>query len=69
MFTDIDFDVPECPKCGGDDMAHICKSPVPGTVAFRNNGWYCQTCKAGPYQLGSTTEATVARFVLTLLNS
>jgi hypothetical protein len=57
-----------CPTCKADDMAHICKSHVPGTAAFRKNGWYCQTCKAGPYQLGSVTEADAARFALALLN-
>jgi len=68
MLANIDYNVPNCPVCGADDMAHICKSHVPGTAAFRKNGWYCQSCKTGPYQLGSMTEAKAAQFALSLLN-
>lgn len=64
----IDFNVPCCPSCGADDMAHICKSHVPGTAAFGKNGWYCGACESGPYQLGSMTEAKAAQFALNILN-
>ena len=68
MQTLNDFDVPNCPECGEDEMYHLCVSPVPGTASFRKNGWYCKSCKAGPKQLGSVTEADAARFALALLN-
>jgi hypothetical protein len=62
------FNIPFCPSCGLDDMYHRLVSHIPGCAAFRQNGWYCQSCDAGPYQLGSVTEADAARYALELLN-
>ncbi len=64
----VDWQPPPCPKCKKDEMHHRCLSHVPGTATFRKNGWYCQSCKAGPYQLGTMTEAKAAQFALALLN-
>lgn len=62
------LNVPNCPECGKDRMYHRLVSHIPGTAGFRQNGWYCKSCHAGPYALGDFTEAKAARFSLELLN-
>ena len=57
-----DWTPPCCPQCNADDMRHICFTHVPSWAAFKKNGWYCDSCKAGPFQLGSVTEQNAAKF-------
>ncbi len=64
----LNWTPPACPSCGKDEMCHKCVSPVRGSAAFKNNGWYCQVCNAGPFQLGSVTEDECAAFANDLLN-
>lgn len=68
---------PPCPKCGKEEMIHRVFSLIPNTGTFkRKNGWYCKSCGAGAYQLGTkqdaerntNTEAEAARFAIKLLN-
>lgn len=63
-----DWSPPNCPKCNADGMIHKCLSPAPGSESFLKNGWYCESCNSGPYQLGSTTESDAALFALRLMN-
>lgn len=63
-----DWTPPNCPNCNADSMLHKCISHVPGTASFRKNGWYCESCSAGPFQLGNKTEADAASFALRLNN-
>lgn len=63
-----DWTPPNCPTCHADAMVHKCISPVPGTAEFRKNGWYCDSCGVGPFQLGSATEADAARIALRFNN-
>lgn len=63
-----DWIPPPCPKCQSEDMYNLCFSHVPGSGHFRKNGWYCESCSAGPYQLSDVTEADTARFALRLNN-
>ncbi|EGR0524990.1 hypothetical protein FG062_14675 [Vibrio cholerae] len=64
----LNWTPPPCPSCGKDEMEHKCVSHVQGTAAFKKNGWYCQSCNAGPFQLGSVTEDECAAFANGLLN-
>jgi hypothetical protein len=57
-----DWTPPNCPQCKADSMRHICFSHVISGAAFKKNGWYCDICKAGPFQLGNVTEADAAIF-------
>lgn len=60
---------PPCPKCGANEMIHRLFSHTPSTKAFRTqNGWYCDKCKAGPFQLGRVTESNAAQLALYLAN-
>jgi len=52
--------IPVCPSCKTDQMHHLCVSHVPGCAGFRKNGWYCQLCETGPYQLGNVSEKDAA---------
>ena len=62
---------PPCPDCSSDMMEHRFYG-----IGEKRNGWYCQSCGAGGYQLGSkdeaihciNTEAMAARFAIALLN-
>lgn len=61
---------PPCPKCGSDDMIHKLMSLEPASISFRaTNGWYCENCNAGPFQLGKFSESDAAQFAISLLNS
>ncbi|QHP82794.1 hypothetical protein EO763_23155 (plasmid) [Pectobacterium odoriferum] len=62
------INLPSCPSCGRDNMFHRLSNPDPTSETFILNGWYCDDCQAGPYQLGHFSEADAARFALTLLN-
>ena len=63
-----DFDVPSCPSCKKDSMIHKCFSHIAKGSDFMKNGWYCESCNAGPFQLGHVTEAEVVRFAIRLIN-
>lgn len=62
---------PPCPVCTKQAMVHKLFS-----VGDQRNGWYCGSCGAGSYQLGSlaeakeniNTEAIAAQFAIALLN-
>ncbi|EGR4074862.1 hypothetical protein DDO73_17545 [Vibrio cholerae] len=60
---------PQCPSCGNAEMIHKCHSPFPHESSFKNNGWYCQLCAAGPYLLNGVTEEECAQFASSLLNN
>lgn len=55
-----DLQLPPCPNCKADRMYHRCVSHIPGRAAFRQNGWYCEACCSGPYQLGNVREDEAA---------
>ncbi len=55
-----DIKIPRCPECHADEMFHRCVSHIQTRAAFKQNGWYCGKCNAGPYQLGTMTEAKAA---------
>lgn len=63
-----DFEVPPCPVCKESEMGHRCFSHTPKGSQYLRNGWYCLSCKAGPFQLGSMTEAEAAKFAIKLIN-
>lgn len=64
--------IPHCPKCNGDSMINKLYKKA-GDI---RNGCYCELCKCGPYQPGTSneasnnnnTEALAAQFALKLLN-
>ncbi|MDN2484003.1 hypothetical protein [Vibrio agarivorans] len=66
-----DWTPPACPECSKDTMEHRFYG-----IGEKDNGWYCQSCGAGSYQLGSkdeasqgiNTEVMAARFAIALLN-
>ncbi len=66
-----DWTPPPCPECSEDTMEHRFYG-----IGEKRNGWYCQSCGAGSYQLGSkdearqgvNTESMAARFAIALLN-
>lgn len=62
-----DIKIPRCPGCQADAMFHRCVSHVQERAGFKKNGWYCERCHAGPYQLGTMTEAKAAETAKTLL--
>ncbi|MET4696128.1 hypothetical protein [Endozoicomonas lisbonensis] len=64
-----DMKIPRCPECQADAMFHRCISHIPTKAAFKRNGWYCEQCKSGPYQLGTMTEAKAAETAKALLSS
>lgn len=61
-----DLEIPPCPNCQADQMYHRCVSHIPGRAAFRRNGWYCQVCGSGPYQLGNVREEDGAAIAASL---
>ncbi|WP_063661517.1 hypothetical protein [Aliivibrio fischeri] len=70
--TLIDWNPPPCPECKSNSMIHKFYN-----VSNKDNGWYCEECGAGKYDLGNkkealkkvNIEALTARFAITLLNS
>ena len=60
-------ELPDCPSCNGENMTHKCFSHVPASQAFKKNGWYCDDCQSGPYQLGFVTEEFISGFAKRLL--
>lgn len=64
-----DWTPPPCPSCNANEMHHKLFSHVPSSKGFRTqNGWYCGSCKAGPFQLGSYSESDAAQFAVSLVN-
>jgi hypothetical protein len=47
---------------------HRCKTPNPAAPEFNENGWYSDSCNAGPYNLGAVSESDTARLALALNN-
>lgn len=63
-----DTAVPACPSCEADAMYHRCITPDPSQATFVRNGWYCEACGSGPYQLGSVSEKESASLAARLLS-
>lgn len=66
-----DWTPPPCPECSKAAMGHQFYG-----IGDKRNGWYCDTCGSGSYQLGTqveanqqvNTETMAARFAITLIN-
>lgn len=52
MVMKPDWAPPPCPKCDSDAMGHYFFN-----IGDKRNGWYCEICGAGAYQLGTMEEA------------
>ena len=57
----------KCKECGSDDFIHKLFSIVESTRQFSRNGWYCENCGSGPYQIKGASKENIREFVDKLL--